>query len=90
MNYKELKEWLKSADLADTEHSEHDECGNYSRTNIYMKDGKFFRLDFCNSEPSEKWESDKGFIRGVYEPEEVTRHTRMVEEVYYTRVDKQS
>jgi hypothetical protein len=59
MNKQEIKEWIKSADLADTMDLDHDECGNYWRTNIYKKDGKYFRLSFCNREPSEKWEMIK-------------------------------
>jgi hypothetical protein len=39
-------------------------------------------VDYCNGTPSEVW-GDKGFIRGVNEPKEVTRHTEMIERTYY-------
>lgn len=86
MNKQEINEWIKTAELVDIIDSDHDECGNHWLTSIYKKDGKFFSLDFCNHVPSEKWENDK-VIRGVYEPEEVTRHTRIVEEAYYTKTN---
>lgn len=88
MNKQEIKEWIESGDLVDIIKSEYDESGNFYSENIYKKDDKYYLIYFYDRIPSEKW-GEKGFIRGVYEPIEVTRHTRMVEEVYYTRVDKQ-
>ena len=85
MNKQELKDWIKSAHYDGIAEEEHDSCGNFFLTCIYEKDGKLYSIDYCNNEPSEVW-SDKGFIRGVYQPKEVTRHTEMIERVYYKEV----
>lgn len=57
--------------------------GNHHSVIIYEKQGKLFRIQFCNDEPDEKW-GEKGFIRGDYkEPQEVVMKKRVIEEIYY-------
>lgn len=83
MTREEIMTWIWSARFISTEIGEHDDCGNYDATLIYEKDGKLFRVQMSNGIPNEKW-GDKGWIRGEYSPpQEVTRKTRMVEEIYY-------
>ncbi len=85
MTLNELEEWMQSANYEGIAESEYDSHGNHFITLIYEKDGKLYSVDYCNNVPSEVW-GDKGFIRGVYAPKEVTRHTEMIERVYYEPV----
>ena len=72
MNLQELNEWIKSAKYVDTDNEETDSCTNHYCSRIYEKDGQFWQVDYCNEYPSEKW-GEKGYIRGVYEPQPVRK-----------------
>ncbi len=87
MTLKELKEWVKSASYNDTVNQEYDGNGNNFRSIIYKKDGKLYRIDYCNGEPNEVM-GENGYIRGMYQPREVTRHVKRIERVYYKLVEK--
>ena len=88
MTKQELKDWIKSAKYDGIAEDEYDSNGNNFRSCVYEKDGKFYLVDYCNREPSEVY-GKNGFIRGVYEPKEVIRHTQMIQEVYYEPVKKE-
>ena len=82
MNKEQLEKWIKEAQYATTSRKDYDASGNCWATVIYRHSGKLHSLSFLNRHPCEKW-GEKGWIRGVYEPQEVVRKTKMVEEVYY-------
>lgn len=84
MNLLELKEWIKSAKRFDTTNEFTDKCGNEEYYLIFQKDEKFYRVQYCNGHPTEKYISGVGYCRGEYNPpKEVVRKTRTVEQVYY-------
>ena len=85
MNKQELNDWIKSATF-DCFAEDINDDGNLRQTLIYKKDGKLYSIDYCNHEPNEVW-GERGYIRGVYQPKEVTRHTRMIKETYYEPVE---
>lgn len=70
MNLTELNAWMKSHKCIDTTSVDIDGCDNRYYSKIYEVDGKFFKVDFCNNYPSEKW-GNRGYIRGEYEPKPV-------------------
>jgi hypothetical protein len=70
MNLQELNEWMKSHKCVDTTDFDIDGCDNRYYSKIYEVNGQFFKVDFCNKYPSEKW-GEKGYVRGVYEPKPV-------------------
>jgi hypothetical protein len=76
MSRDELNEWMKSHKCVDTTDFDIDGCDNRYYSKIYEVDGEFFRVNFCNKYPSEKW-GEKGYIRGVYEPEQVHKESWM-------------
>ena len=88
MNRQELKEWKRSVNCYACAEDEYDQQGNHFQTFIFEKDGKLYSISYCNSEPKEVW-GKKGYIRGVYEPVEVTRHTEIIKRVYYKPVKKE-
>lgn len=81
MNVEELADWLKASEFVDCDAST-DGCGNALTTRIYLKDGQYYRLEYCNGYPSEKF-GEKGYIRGVYEPIEVFKKEVEVIETFY-------
>ena len=81
MNTQELADWLKESEFVHCD-TETDGCGNVLTTRIYLKDGKYYRMEFCNGYPSEKW-GDKGYIRGEYEPIKVFKKEVEVIETFY-------
>ena len=70
MNLTELNAWMKSAKFVESANHDTDSCGNYTYSRIYEKDGGFWRIEFMNNHPSEKW-GKRGYVRGVYEPKPV-------------------
>ena len=70
MTKDELTVWIKAAECVDRE-SHYDGRGNTWGMCIYKVAGMLYRVSFCNDSPDEVW-GDKGYIRGVYEPERVT------------------
>jgi hypothetical protein len=81
MNTKELADWLKDVEMVHCD-EEVDKCGNRLSERIFSKNGKHYRLEYCNGYPSEKW-GEKGYIRGVYEPIEVFKKEVEVIETFY-------
>ena len=84
MTLQEIQEWIKSAKYYDTiniEEVEDDWMG--SNTRIYIKDGKYYVIEFYNTNPCEKFEG-KGYVRGEYsEPLRVILRSREVTEHYF-------
>jgi len=82
MTLKEIKEWMSSHKLVDRGW---EESGDDNRLtyNIFEVDGQLYRVDFCNGYISEKWISEKGYVRGVYEPYKVKKEVEMIERVEY-------
>jgi len=77
MNLKELNEWIKSANYIEHGEGEFtDSCGNEETSIIYEKDGKYYKIEFQNGHPYEKW-GGKGFIRGEYDLKEVKKISGM-------------
>lgn len=70
MTLPELKSWIASARHVERESDEYD--SNNTASSIYEKDGRFYRIEFMNGHPSEKY-GERGYLRGVYEPEPVHR-----------------
>jgi hypothetical protein len=87
MTLEELKVWMKVSSPIDW-NTEYDSCTNELEQRIWKRDDKLWAIDFCNDHPSEVW-GEKGFIRDVYEPYEVTKETRMVEITEYHPVKKE-
>jgi hypothetical protein len=84
MNVHELADWLKNSEFVDCD-AEVDGCGNRLETRIYLKDGKYYRLEYCNGYPCEKW-GEKGYIHGEYEPIEVfKKEVEVIETFYFTK-----
>lgn len=85
MTKKEIKEWMNTHKLVDIgwEESRDDNRLTY---NIFEVDRQLYRVDFCNGCVSEKWITDKGYVRGVYEPHKVKKESRMVEVVKYNPI----
>lgn len=82
MTLDELKDWMTTNKFVAFGHESVDGCGNEEVQKIYSVDGKLFSVHFCNGHPTEKW-SDKGYVRGVYEPEPVrAKHTVSVDTTY--------
>lgn len=84
MTLDELKEWMKSHKVVDWD-VEYDGQNRLSYV-IYECDEGLFRVDFCNKHPSEKWISEKGYMRGVYEPYKVRKIERTVVIKEYVKV----
>lgn len=83
MKKEELQNWIKSAKYIDTPEDTYDDNTNRYTTNIYEKDGKLYKIEYCNGHFYEKW-GKTGFIRGEYgEPIEVKKVKRMVEVISY-------
>ncbi len=81
MTLGELEAWCKSAKYVETSASIFDSSGNESYTTIYEKDGQFFKIEYCNDAPYEKWNATRtGFVRGEYEIIPVRKASRMVYE----------
>ena len=73
MTLKELNDWIKSAKHIETSRVEIDGCGNEDLYRIYEKDGKFYKIEFMNDHPYERYVSDKGYIRGIHDISEVKK-----------------
>ena len=81
MDTQELGKWFEDAAIVHSK-EDIDGCTNIYLTRIYLKDGKYYRLEYCNGHPCEKW-GEKGYIRGVYEPIEVFKKEVEVIETFY-------
>lgn len=89
MTKEELHKWLNSAVFECTSHQEFDESGNDHRTEIWAKDGKYYKLSKCNSGYCEAW-GDRGYLRGIYQPIECEKEerTRTITETIWVPVVK--
>lgn len=86
MTLEEIQNWMKSHSVVDTELIEYDSSSNNYTSKIYTDtQGKFYRLEFMNNFPFQKYMAGKGYKHGDYcEPVEVVKKQRM--EDYYEQV----
>ena len=78
MNLTEIEDWIKSAKYIEHGQDEFtDKCGNEETSIIYEKDGKYYRIEFQNGHPYERYISGKGFVRGEYDIAEVKKISGM-------------
>lgn len=82
MTKNELLDFIRQSNYISREESDYDSSGNHYECFIYENNGKFYRIEMLNDDYCEKY-GDKGCIRGEYEPQEVTKKTRIIEEIYY-------
>lgn len=80
MTLDELNEWMASNKLV-ASGGEWDGRGNHITFSIYREidSDKYYRIEFCNGHPSEKYIPMRGYIRGVYELDEVVKKTKTIE-----------
>lgn len=86
MTKDELDEWIKQSTFIDSTEEYVDEQGNLEGFRIYKKNGLYYRLEFCNDHPCEKW-GDKEYMRGAYEPEIVTPVIKKIEITEYVPIN---
>ena len=75
MTLKELNDWIESAKYVELANEDYDSSGNHYVTSIYKKDDKFYKIEFCNNHPYEKYISSKGFVCGEYDIKQVHRNS---------------
>ena len=99
MTKQEINDWIKSTKIIDYDLDRYDENGNHDQTIIYLKEDKFYAIDYTNDYPAglmEEYEypiihpysipGQKGwrYVKDQYAPpREVVRKTEMIERVYY-------
>ena len=72
MTLQELNDWIKSTKHIETSIYLIDSCGNEDYYKIFKKDIKFYKIEYMNGHPYERW-GDRGYIRGEYDINEVKR-----------------
>ena len=82
MTKSEFEIWRKASKFIDTEYKDFYSSDNCWESDIREHSGKLFRIEYLNGLACEKRVEGR-IIRGEYEPQEVTRKVRIIEEVYY-------
>lgn len=82
MTKQEIIDWIGKLKPIDIPRSEYDHEGNLVEVHIYKKDEKLYRFNFFNNLPTD-CKGSRGYYEGYYSPEEVTKQTKMIEEVTY-------
>lgn len=72
MTLKELKDWTKSAKYVDSI-TDYDSNGNCYRQSIYLKDGQYYSVEYCNEFPYGKG--------GDFNPRKVIKKVEIVEQI---------
>lgn len=84
MTLDEIKAWMAVSDPIDYTYSL-DKCTNEEETRIYERDGKLWAIDLFNNHICEMYHPGKGWIKGFYQPYEVTARETIV--IEYDPVD---
>ena len=82
MTKQEIIDWIGNLKPIDIPYSEYNHEGNRIEVHIYQKDGKLYKINFFEDMPTDS-EVCRGWKGGFYNPEEVIKQTKMIEEVTY-------
>lgn len=82
MTKQEIIDWIGKLKPIDIPYSEFNAQGYLVEVHIYKKDEKLYKIKFFDDTPTDS-EGCRGFKDGFYLPEEVTKQTKMIEEVTY-------
>ncbi len=82
MNQQEIIDWIGKLQPIDIPYSEYNHEGYLVEVRIYEKDGKLYKIHFFENMPTDSV-GCRGWTGRGYYPEEVIKHTKMIEEVTY-------
>jgi len=83
MTKEEAVAWMKGKKRVHVEGDWYDDGNNYEEMQVYAWRGCFFAFHYCNGHLSARFESDVGYKRQNYAPQQVWRHTQWVKQVEY-------
>jgi len=87
MTRTETFEWEKDAKCIDIT-SSHDGHGNVTQYKIFEKDGKLWKIEYCNGGLAEWYEAGKGILREQFGPREVNKKVVTKSFNRYTEIER--